>query len=392
MLKVFLAEDEYVIRRGIKNNIDWTANGYEFCGEAGDGELAFSLVKELKPDILITDIRMPFMDGLELSRRVKEELPDTEIIILSGYEEFEYAKESIRIGVAQYLTKPISGDALLKELEGIKTRIISKRENEAASSGGNEFKDIFNKFSELSSSFEEVSKKYLESKSAEDIDLERMNIKQISKEKVRGFLRTGSMADAERVVSDFFEELGEGALKSLLFRQYIIMDIYFYVADFAEGLGFDRNQVETFDPASGIMQSAEKTREYVTRLLKSAVELREQTSGNKYKEVLDAAVSYIEEHYSDDELSLNLLASYVNVSPNHLSMIFSEHLGQTFIKYLTDCRMEHAKELIRCTGKKTGEIALSVGYKDPHYFSYLFKKTQGCTPTEYREGKSTEEA
>ena len=234
MLKVFLAEDEYVIRRGIKNNIDWTANGYEFCGEAGDGELAFSLVMELKPDILITGIRMPFMDGLELSRRVKEELPDTEIIILSGYEEFEYAKESIRIGVAQYLTKPISGDALRKELEGIKTRIISKRENEAASSGGNEFKDIFNKFSELSSSFEEVSKKYLESKSAEDIDLERMNIKQISKEKVRGFLRTGSMADAERVVSDFFEELGEGALKSLLFRQYIIMDIYFYVADFAE--------------------------------------------------------------------------------------------------------------------------------------------------------------
>ena len=108
MIKVFLAEDEYVIRAGIRNNVDWEAHGYEFCGEAGDGELAFSLIRKLNPDIVVTDIRMPFMDGLELSRHIKEELPKTEIIILSGYEEFEYAKRSIELGVAQYPMKPIS--------------------------------------------------------------------------------------------------------------------------------------------------------------------------------------------------------------------------------------------------------------------------------------------
>ena len=82
MIKVFLVEDEYVIREGIKKNIDWQAHGYEFCGEAGDGELAFPMIQEIRPEIVITDIRMPFMDGLALSRLIKKEFPETEIIIL----------------------------------------------------------------------------------------------------------------------------------------------------------------------------------------------------------------------------------------------------------------------------------------------------------------------
>ena len=112
MIKVFLVEDEVVIRDAIKNSIDWEQEGYEFVGEASDGELALPMILKEKPDILITDIRMPFMDGLELSRLVKKELPDTNIIILSGYDEFEYAKEAIKIGVEEYLLKPISSNVL----------------------------------------------------------------------------------------------------------------------------------------------------------------------------------------------------------------------------------------------------------------------------------------
>ncbi|MFR1255938.1 MAG: response regulator [Eubacterium sp.] len=82
-MKVFLVEDEYIVREGIKNNIDWEKNGYDFCGEASDGELAFPMISEKRPDIVITDIRMPFMDGIELSRMIKEEYPEIKIIILS---------------------------------------------------------------------------------------------------------------------------------------------------------------------------------------------------------------------------------------------------------------------------------------------------------------------
>lgn len=98
MVKVYLVEDEIIIRQSIKNSIDWEKEGYEFVGDASDGELALPVILKEKPDILITDIRMPFMDGLELSRMVKAELPDIKIVILSGYDDFEYAKQAIKIG------------------------------------------------------------------------------------------------------------------------------------------------------------------------------------------------------------------------------------------------------------------------------------------------------
>ena len=104
MLKVFLVEDEYVVREGIKNNVDWTSHGFEFCGEAGDGELAYSMIQKIKPDIVITDIKMPFMDGLTLSRMIKEAFPWIEIILLTGYEDFSFAREAIKIGPLAHLT------------------------------------------------------------------------------------------------------------------------------------------------------------------------------------------------------------------------------------------------------------------------------------------------
>jgi len=100
--------------------------------------------------------------------------------------------------------------------------------------------------------------------------------------------------------------------------------------------------------------------------------------------VVQEAITYIEEHYMEEDFSLNVLASHVNFSPNHLSAVFRQQTGQPFIKYLTDYRIKKAKELLRCTGKKSSEIALMVGYKDAHYFSYAFKKAQGMTPTQYR--------
>ena len=116
MVKVFLVEDEAIIRHGIRDNIDWASHGFEFAGEAGDGEYAYPLILKAQPDILVTDIKMPFMDGLELSRLVKKTLPRTRIIVLSGYNEFEYAKEAIKIGISDYLLKPVSSAGLIDAL------------------------------------------------------------------------------------------------------------------------------------------------------------------------------------------------------------------------------------------------------------------------------------
>ena len=128
MIKVFLVEDEIVVREGIKNNIEWEKEGFAFVGEASDGELALPMIQELKPDIIITDIKMPFMDGLELSRLVKKEQPNVKIMILSGYNEFDYAKQAINIGITEYLLKPISPAKLLQAVKEIAAKI--EKENE----------------------------------------------------------------------------------------------------------------------------------------------------------------------------------------------------------------------------------------------------------------------
>ncbi len=128
MLKVFLVEDESVIREGLRDKIPWEQYGFWFVGEAGDGEVALPLIRKLKPDVLITDIKMPFMDGLSLSEIVKEEFPKTKIIIISGYDDFEYARQAIVVGVDQYLLKPITRAALRNVLLELKEKIGQESE------------------------------------------------------------------------------------------------------------------------------------------------------------------------------------------------------------------------------------------------------------------------
>ena len=108
MLKVFLVEDESLIREGLRDEIPWEQYGFRFAGEAADGEMALPLIRKTRPDVLITDIKMPFMDGLSLSKVVHMELPKTKIVIISGYDDFEYARQAIEVGVDQYLLKPIT--------------------------------------------------------------------------------------------------------------------------------------------------------------------------------------------------------------------------------------------------------------------------------------------
>lgn len=106
--KVFLVEDEIVAREGIRDNVDWKSAGFEFCGEAPDGEIALPLIKKSQPDLIITDIKMPFMDGLQLCQIVRQQMPWVKVIILSGHDEFDYAQSAIKLGVTEYLLKPIS--------------------------------------------------------------------------------------------------------------------------------------------------------------------------------------------------------------------------------------------------------------------------------------------
>lgn len=535
-IKVFLVEDEMVIRRGIKNSIDWEKEGYIFCGEASDGELAYPMIIKEKPDILITDIRMPFMDGLELCKLVKKELPNIKILILSGYDEFDYAKEAIRLGVTEYLLKPISSGKLLEALNGVSESIRREKEDkdlvrkymeemrentehekqkffeqmiagnlsmaDALETGKKyemnlsagmynlllfrftlgeenrksgellgeaeyaieklterleyvfEFQrgvegwafllmadneeQMSERVKELSKDLEEIVKNYstiayfggigqpvarlreLEESfreaeralaarftmelnriiSIEDIrmaqnvdtldDIEITSFGEIEKTRtmLEKFLNNGAEDEIDEFVDVYINELPEENLKSVLMRQYIIMDAYIVMMSFCEKIegieGEMQAQSEELKNSMKTIQTLEEIKNYIRMLLKKIIGVRDTISGRRYSDIIEIAKDQIRKTYMSDEISLNTIAAEVGMSPSYFSSIFSKEMGKTFVEYLTEIRMDRAKELLMCSSMKTSEIGYEVGYKDPHYFSYIFKKTQNCTPKEFR--------
>lgn len=535
-IKVFLVEDEMVIRRGIKNSIDWEKEGYIFCGEASDGELAYPMIIKEKPDILITDIRMPFMDGLELCKLVKEELPNIKTLILSGYDEFDYAKEAIRLGVTEYLLKPISSGKLLEALNGVSESIRREKEDkdlvrkymeemrentehekqkffeqmiagnlsmaDALETGKKyemnlsagmynlllfrftlgeenrksgellgeaeyaikklterleyvfEFQrdvegwafllmadneeQMSERVKELSKDLEEIMKNYstityfggigqpvarlreLEESfreaeralaarftmelnriiSVEDIrmaqnvdtldDIEITSFGEIEKTRtmLEKFLNNGAEDEIDEFVDVYINELPEENLKSVLMRQYIIMDAYIVMMSFCEKIegieGEMQAQSEELKNSMKTIQTLEEIKNYIRMLLKKIIGVRDTISGRRYSDIIEIAKDQIRKTYMSDEISLNTIAAEVGMSPSYFSSIFSKEMGKTFVEYLTEIRMDRAKELLMCSSMKTSEIGYEVGYKDPHYFSYIFKKTQNCTPKEFR--------
>ncbi len=427
MIKVILVEDEYVVREGIKR-IDWASHGYEFCGEAPDGEMALPMIRKYEPDIVITDIKMPFMDGLVLTRQIRKEFPYTEIIILSGYEEFGYAREAISLGVSKYLTKPIGAQELLGELDELKAGIEkkqrdresdlqyrrdmaedvlkSRREFFSSLIGGTH--SVAERLSEISHSYDSAGAAFAhrffdvnnnvrcaedgmsvlsDASGQDDVQIKSIVIRNADRQRLSDFLKTGDPSETEFFVKEFLRNLGgEASLQSLLFRQYLTMDVYFAAADFVTGLGLDREELEAPDSSAEITMTPSGVEEYCRNVVSRSLSLRDNVSHNKYKDVVDKVIKYIEENYSDEELTLNKLADVVMFSPNHLSMIFSQQTGSTLSRYLIDYRIGKAKEALKCTSKKSSEIALEIGYRDPHYFSYVFKKATGLTPTQYRDG------
>jgi two-component system response regulator YesN len=397
MLKIFLVEDEVIVRKGIKENIDWAGEGFVFCGEAADGELAYPLIQREKPDILITDIRMPFMDGLELSRLVKQELPQCKIIILSGHEEFSYAQEALKIGVTEYILKPINSTTLLESIKKVADIIIQER----------------------------LESENIGSLSKTDGVLPDLHkIGEIKLQQVETFLKSGASHDIPLFVEEFLKRIFTGDKTSALLTQYILMDIYFTTAKVLNeisgsleiGGSHESNVSQEANDSHGFsgMQSPgdsrkfdslqdsgknllrvpgnigdaiknrQKTKEFITNIFRAVIERRDELTNQRYRHIISQAKEYISERYSYEDISLKHIAKHVNVSPNHFSAMFARETGQGLIQYLTEYRIDKAKELLRSSNMRSSEVGAAVGYKDPQYFSYVFKKLHKCTPKQYR--------
>ena len=534
MLKIFLVEDEIVIREGIRNNVDWEKEGFFFAGCASDGEMAYPMILKERPDILITDIRMPFMDGLELSRLLRKDLPQLKIIIISGYREFEYAQKAIDLGVTEYLLKPFKASKLLEVVHGVAEKIEKERQEQELlkryqqemdkdtqkvrtelfrdlisghfsvaellergqklgielgapiyqtvlfqllfSDAAPEYTDkmvqaeesllayiqklekieafereidgwffivrgdseeelrertgrlclelaetvreaaggeihyfggigrVVYRLRDLKWSYNDANKalsfryfekpdqilyyKNLEREGAGAFDVNGVDMEKIDAHIIESFLRNGIEEEVENFVDGYLSAYGDQNISSMIFCHYVTMHSYLCVLRFQRSIGNSEEQVlqvcGSLNEEIGRISSREAMRAFMIRLFQKSMELRNQVNNRKYGKLIRDAKEYIQKHCGESDLSLNKVASTVNVSTNYFSSIFAQETGQTFTEYLTEKRMEVAKELLRCTNKKITEIGEMAGYQDSHYFSYIFKKTQNCTPKEYR--------
>lgn len=230
--------------------------------------------------------------------------------------------------------------------------------------------------------------RYIKDQIGNRINVSELNLEKLDRKLLEDFLKRCTLHDVDEFVESYFTGFGAEAMRSTLFRNYIIMDGFSAIMKFFKTLQYPKEVIDSrFMSLNSVMnqlESVEDCCEFYKSILKEAIELRNKSSQNRYYGLIKQAKEYMHLHFATSDLTLDKVASTVNVSPNYFSSLFNQKTGMTFIEYLTNIRMEKAKEYLRCSCRKITEIGFLVGYQDSHYFSYIFKKTQNCTPSEYR--------
>jgi len=541
MFKVMIIDDEPIIRKGIKSILNWKKFDCEICAEASDGEEGKILIERYRPDILITDIRMPGLDGLKMINEVRDLVPECKIIVLTGYRDFDYVQEALKLGVFDFVLKPSRIEELtsiiqraVDELKRLRNRteefnklkrlfeqnipvlrekflydlmyeiypnseeilpraellginitdfflLVVEIDNDDENGKPGQYEKnlylfgIINTFMDVfSDSFDVISIPLKDSgvafilKGADDsrqcINLisDKCNYLQELLINCFGFTVTIAVSSEGNGIMQLpqkFRECQEALERKfylgndsvifykdlngfLKFEDYSLLDKYQklllagiktgngtivikriediaayinslenpnmeYLKNFYWGIityinnirlsvaeASNEPRVESINIISlhNMISKSENINE-LNELLKE-VSLSITAKINNYnsksiKLILRNALDYIHEHYSE-QLTLNDVAEHVYVSPSYLSRMFKKELGKNFVDYLNGLRIEKAKELLMDPKYKTYEVAEIVGIPDAHYFSRLFKKYEGVSPTEYRDASAGE--
>ena len=536
LYKIMLVDDEEEVRTSIIKQVDWEKIGFRVVSDAENGEDALEKIDIYEPDVIMTDIRMPYMDGLSLIEKVHSKYPTVKFLIFSGFDDFEYAKEAIRLGVSEYILKPINSEELSEIFNKIKKNLDLEIENRRDIARLREnYKTnlpiIKNQFlinllnSKLSKAEIDLRLKEYEIDLNEalkyqvacvDIEYEKMlidpklglqkelvalSVMNLLKDKIEEYYRVSvfnSLVDDRILIIIAIDEknkninlidllraickesirvlgvsisLGLGdkkndilklslsyqeSLEAIGYKQIVGIGEAIYIKDVEpHSLGtlyFDEKEDEEFSSSikfgpiekintqidnilyklenskvhfrqkqayafsiitviirlmqqyeislvkfdsgdSGYIDVINKLqnfeefivwlRDICIRLYTSMQEKRESNS----KQVIAEAKMYIMENYDKEELSVDTVCKKLHLSTAYFSTLFKKEVGQTCIAYITDFRLKKAVELLNTTDDKTYMIANKVGYAEQNYFSYVFKKKYGVSPSKYRSNK-----
>lgn len=347
MYKLVVVDDEHIVVKGIEAILKREGLDCEVVGSANNGIDALEILHETMPHIVITDIRMPKLDGLSLIERARDFLPDTYFIIISGYKEFEYARKALSMGVISYIDKPITIDKIKEAFLWIEREEMKKKVQNVPAS-------YDQKRANLDSYIDDMMKKM--------VDNDADGMKDIF-ERYRVVMRTyfPNLDEYKRealkmicVISEFYGNLDRGK-------------------EWNTGISF--KEIYLSKAHSKIDCYIEKV---IYKIAGNMVIETHSVNHKNIKELLD----YIGNNYNKD-IGLNELADRVSLNPAYLSLLFKEEVGMSYIKYLTQLRIKKAKEYL-LEGYRISEVSEMVGYNNYRHFSDIFKKTVGQTPNEYK--------
>ena len=535
LYSIILVDDEEEVRKSIIKQIDWESAGFQVVGDAENGEDALEKIEVLEPDVVLTDIRMPYMDGLTLAEKIRQRYPSTKVVIFSGYDDFEYAQKAIKLNVTEYILKPVNVEELTSILKRIKSNLDEEIEEKRNVSRLREnyrkslpiireqfFNDmvhrrladdlIESKLREYDipitgarkwiiaaidvEKSDDRSKKTLSLH--EEEELIPISVTQIVREKLKSYCRFSlfqSTAEAGMVViaaldddnttTGLIDVLGDicketkrilevpvtigighsvtglskiagsyqSAVEALGYKAVVGSGITIYINDMepvgSGKLEFDNSDESDFISAvkfgpdekieavmvriSGKLESArvhyrqqqvyvfgvlntviqmiqqydlnleeilggeleylsvidklQKREEFGEWLLKTARKMNQAINQERdmtTRQVIQQAKQYIMDNYQNPDLSVEMICRHLHMSPAYFSTMFKKETGQAYIAYLTEIRLNKAVELLNKTDDKTYVIASKVGYQEQNYFSYVFKKKFGVSPTKFR--------
>ncbi|MCD7965830.1 MAG: response regulator [Clostridiaceae bacterium] len=535
LYSIILVDDEEEVRKSIIKQIDWKSAGFQVVGDAENGEDALEKIEVLEPDVVLTDIRMPYMDGLTLAEKIRQRYPSTKVVIFSGYDDFEYAQKAIKLNVTEYILKPVNVEELTSILKRIKSNLDEEIEEKRNVSRLREnyrkslpiIREQF--FSDMV--HRRLADDLIESKLREydipitgarkwiiaAIDVEKsddrskktlslheeeelipISVMQIVREKLKSYCRFSlfqSTAEAGMVViaaldddnttTGLIDVLGDicketkrilevpvtigighsvtglskiagsyqSAVEALGYKAVVGSGITIYINDMepvgSGKLEFDNSDESDFISAvkfgpnekieavmvriSGKLESArvhyrqqqvyvfgvlntviqmiqqydlnleeilggeleylsvidklQKREEFGEWLLKTARKMNQAINQERdmtTRQVIQQARQYIMDNYQNPDLSVEMICRHLHMSPAYFSTMFKKETGQAYIAYLTEIRLNKAVELLNKTDDKTYVIASKVGYQEQNYFSYVFKKKFGVSPTKFR--------
>lgn len=330
MPKYMIVDDEPLIRKGLAKLITRMVPEWELIGEAWNGQEGLDMAIHLQPDLIFTDIRMPEMDGLDMSKHLIDQAVSIPIVFFTGHDEFTYIQSALKNNAFDYLLKPIKDDDIRLLFDHYDREFglnKSKRQQDLTAIKQYEFY--------LSSALESYSLDKLE-------HLEECYVKLQELMNIRSFI-----------------ELTSRTVNSYLLKHDII--------------GSEFKPVINENNASNVIRKLEAF----------CISQVEETKDNHTNVLIKKVKDWVELHIKDNP-SLTDAAELIHLNPTYFSEYFKKHAGETFMQYVVRVRIQYAKNLLTDHSLRIYDIAELVGYTDQRHFSKVFQTKVGMTPTEYR--------